>query len=267
MRCIFCKSSTVNCKSVEHIVPESLGNKEHILPVGWVCDKCNNYLACNVEAPFLNSWYGRNSRFEMRVASKRGKVPPVTGIHVQSKTKIDVYVDNDDDLGICSASGENEKQFIRNIMTNTHGTLCIPVAELPAQDYNTARFIGKVSLEAFAYQCMNVPSANKEIVDQIELDELRNYVRQGKPGFIWPVHMRRIYPADFRFFDGLSHYEILHEWVVMPLISDSSRYEYYVVIAIFGIEYVINLGNPELNSFHRWLKDNNNASFLYTGKK
>ena len=29
-----------NSKSIEHIIPESLGNKSFILPLGFVCDKC-----------------------------------------------------------------------------------------------------------------------------------------------------------------------------------------------------------------------------------
>jgi len=45
MRCIFCKNPSDNSVSVEHIIPESLGNISHILPKGWVCDTCNNYIA------------------------------------------------------------------------------------------------------------------------------------------------------------------------------------------------------------------------------
>lgn len=40
--CIFCHKDSSNSKSIEHIIPESLGNKEHILPNGYVCDICNN---------------------------------------------------------------------------------------------------------------------------------------------------------------------------------------------------------------------------------
>ena len=49
MRCLFCKQDSSNTKSVEHIIPESLGNKTLILPRGYVCDKCNNYFAIKVE--------------------------------------------------------------------------------------------------------------------------------------------------------------------------------------------------------------------------
>ena len=52
VRCIFCKTKSSACVSVEHIIPESLGNTQHILPRGWVCDSCNNYMATKVEKPF-----------------------------------------------------------------------------------------------------------------------------------------------------------------------------------------------------------------------
>lgn len=234
-----------------------------------MCDNCNNYLARKVEAPFLNSWYGRNSRFEMRVPSKRGKVPPATGLHAQSRSKVDLYVDEGGSFGICSAPGENETRFVESVATNTHGTLYIPAAEFPPQNYESARFIGKVALEVLAYRFMDVPGWNEEVVDKTELDELRDYVRKGRPGFVWPVHMRRIYPPDFLFVDGtFPSHEVLHEWDILPIptTSGSQGAEYYAVIAIFGVEYAINLGGPELDGFHQWLKDNHNASFLYTKK-
>ena len=53
MRCLFCKKDSDETKSIEHIVPESLGNKSFVLPLGYVCDKCNNYFALRVEKPFM----------------------------------------------------------------------------------------------------------------------------------------------------------------------------------------------------------------------
>ncbi len=35
MKCLFCKQSSADTKSVEHIVPESLGNTTFILPFVW----------------------------------------------------------------------------------------------------------------------------------------------------------------------------------------------------------------------------------------
>ena len=39
--------------------------------------------------------------------------------------------------------------------------------------------------------------------------------------------------------------------------------EVYAVIAIFGVEYVINLGGPELDGYEKWRKWNGECSYLY----
>ena len=72
-RCIFCGNDSSNSKSVEHIVPESFGNKCIILKKGIVCDKCNNYFARKVEQPFLESEPIRILRQELQLENKRRK--------------------------------------------------------------------------------------------------------------------------------------------------------------------------------------------------
>jgi hypothetical protein len=51
MRCPFFKSDSTASRSIEHIIPESLGNMTQILPPGVVCDGCNNYFSRKVEGP------------------------------------------------------------------------------------------------------------------------------------------------------------------------------------------------------------------------
>lgn len=53
MNCLFCKRDSSTSRSVEHVIPESLGNKEYVLPRGMVCDKCNQYFAIKIEKPLL----------------------------------------------------------------------------------------------------------------------------------------------------------------------------------------------------------------------
>lgn len=60
---------------MEHIVPESLGNVEHVLPVGAVCDGCNQYFARKVERPLLESPLFRFLRANMAIPNKRGRIP------------------------------------------------------------------------------------------------------------------------------------------------------------------------------------------------
>jgi len=48
-RCIFCLSITEIFTSIEHIIPESLGNNKLILPIGYVCDKCNHEILSTLD--------------------------------------------------------------------------------------------------------------------------------------------------------------------------------------------------------------------------
>jgi hypothetical protein len=270
MHCIFCKNKSDNSKSKEHIVPESLGNEKHILPPGWVCDSCNNYLSRKIEAPFLETWYGTTSRFEMGIPSKKGRIPMATGFHPQSRSLVNLLMDKDG-LSFFAANQKDESRFIKSIREQKKGSIYIPAAGDPELSYETARFIGKVGLEILAYKWMNIEDWNEQVVNRIELNELRSYVRQGKPGFVWPVHIRRIYPANHEFSDKIDpSFQVLHEWDILfiPASSKSDEVfgEFYAVIAILGIEYAINLGGPELDGYIRWLKDNENKSYLYIEK-
>lgn len=269
MRCIFCKDNSEKSISKEHIIPESLGNKEHILPPGWVCDSCNNYLSRKVEAPFLETWYGTSSRFEMGIPNKKGRIPIGTGFHPQSRSIVNLMIDKDGS-SIFSAQGEDEERFIYSIISQRRGTLYVPSAGDLELSYETARFIGKIGLEILAYRCVDIEGWNDEVVDKIELDELRNYVRRGKPGFIWPINIRRIYSADHKFSNEIdAAFEVLHEWDILfiPSAQASEGGEFYAIVAILGVEYAINLGGPELDGYLQWLKENGEQSYLYINKK
>lgn len=55
-KCIFCLRSDRTFCSTEHVIPQSLGNDELVLPVGWVCDSCNQHFGTEIEAKALHSW-------------------------------------------------------------------------------------------------------------------------------------------------------------------------------------------------------------------
>lgn len=260
MRCIFCKSDSEGSVSVEHIIPESLGNKDHILPRGWVCDGCNNYLATKVEKPFLDSLYGRNSRAIMSVPNKRGRIPTAEGWHAQSRTRIEVLTVPGEGVSVGAAPGENESRWVESLQKNTKGTIYIPTPDTPELNEVTVRFIAKVALEVLAFRCLDEIGWNDELVDKPDLDEIRRYVRRGISNLFWPVHIRRLYAQDFLFSeDANEQYQVLHEFDILHTPTE----ECYAVIAIFGIEYVINLGGPELDGYYAWLKTNGGKSPLY----
>jgi hypothetical protein len=260
MRCIFCKTDSSSSNSIEHIIPQSLGNTEYVLPRGWVCDRCNNYFSRKIEKPFLESLYGTVSRFEMQVPNKKGRIPPVIGFHAESGSRVAMFYDATDGSRCVGVDeGEDESRWIAAVKGRKKGTLYFPRPEIPRGDYVTARFIAKVALEVLAFRCLDLTGWNDEIVEKIELDEIRHYVRVGNPRLIWPVHIRQIYERGHMFVDGSRSYQVLHEWTIL----NTQQGEFFVIVAIFGVEYSINLGGPELKGYLNWLEQNESRSPLY----
>lgn len=52
--CIYCLTTEGSFTSEEHVIPESLGNDELVLPKGYVCDKCNNEALSELDEYLIN---------------------------------------------------------------------------------------------------------------------------------------------------------------------------------------------------------------------
>jgi len=122
-----------------------------------------------------------------------------------------------------------------------------------------SRFLAKVALEILAARFLSVLDGLDDVIDKCELDELRNYARLGSFPKLWPFYTRVIYPERKLFVDGAQRYEILHEFNLLY----TESHELYSVVVIFGIEYVINMGEPSLEGYIDWLKKNNYKSPLH----
>lgn len=159
-------------------MPESLGNEEHILPRGWVCDSCNNYFARKVEKPFLENHYAVESRFRRMVPSKNGRYPALRGMHLQSLSKIELsYKDGDPRNGIEVDFSERGRRRLLDMKPGEEGAFIIPHVPEPCNDITTARFVAKIGLEVLAFRLKDVPGANEELVAKCELDQIRVYAR------------------------------------------------------------------------------------------
>jgi hypothetical protein len=73
--CLFCRESDGGFTSVEHIFPESLGNKEVILPAGVVCDRCNHQVLSSLDAALCDFGPIAMLRTVYGIESKGGKRP------------------------------------------------------------------------------------------------------------------------------------------------------------------------------------------------
>lgn len=257
MICIFCKQPSDRSKSVEHIIPESLGNTEHVLPKGVVCDSCNNYFARKIEKPALESPLFLGQRARQMIPTKRRRVPELPACIFIDSSPIELGVNiSDGSIGVIRES--EETKLIRHIRSIKHGRLYMPLSH-DIDENILARFIAKMALEILAEKALSIGCVD-EVIDNDGLDLIRTFARRGTTSEQWPVHRRTIYPEGHHFTDtGDTPYQVLHEY--MLLYTDTN--ELYAVIAILGIEYAINFGGPEIEGYEGWLHDHEGRSPLY----
>jgi len=259
MGCIFCKQNTETSVSVEHIIPESLGNKEHILPKGIVCDRCNNYFANKIERPMLDIPYFISARNRMAVENKKGRVPKDWGMLMSPwGSKVELYHEADKNKGI----GVLDEQTFQWLSKQRKFTMIVPMnANPPNENIFISKFLGKVAIEAFAKIGLGLDGGIDDVTHNIGLDPLRNYVRYGNGPKLWPYNMRQLYAEDQRFLDKgvINDFEVLHEYQLFQ----TSPNIWHLVLIIFGIEFCINLCDPTCLDYDAWLQAHNYDSPLY----
>ncbi|HWY38642.1 MAG TPA: HNH endonuclease [Bacteroidia bacterium] len=259
MRCLFCKQSSGQSKSVEHIVPESLGNKEHVLPVGVVCDQCNNYFAVKIEKKVLETEFFKNLRFRNGLESKKGRIPP--GIASFPKTRYHGAISFDDKESKTRINVDVNEETFKLIMSGEIKQLYVPFNfAYPENNQAVSRMLGKIALEIFALRFIEEQTSLNHLIDEEQLDPLRNYVRFNPKNENWIYHVRKIYQEDEQFYmvDGKS-VDMVFECDYLA----TELFELYFVIAFKGIEFVLNMAGSCVDGYMDWLKQNNNRSPLY----
>jgi hypothetical protein len=73
--CLFCRRRDREFSSVEHVFPETLGNKDKVLPVGVVCDRCNHEVLSCLDAALCDFAPVAMLRTIYGIESKSGKRP------------------------------------------------------------------------------------------------------------------------------------------------------------------------------------------------
>lgn len=228
-----------------------------MLPRGVVCDRCNNYFARKVEAPFVESPAIKDLRFYQELENKRGRVPSITGLITPGIPAVVTRFPREN-----LTSVEVSPDGLRAISSRPNGRLIVPLTGPTPSDSVIARFLAKVALESMAQRLVNFPEGLAYLCDEQQLDLLRNYARMGSAN-VWPVHVRTIYGADDYSVDVTGRrIQIAHEsdFLVTPM------GEWYFVLAIFGVEFAINIGDPSTEGYVQWLEANQDLSPLYTEK-
>ena len=258
MRCLFCKSNSSTSRSLEHIIPESLGNHTQTLPPGVVCDKCNNYFAREVEKPFLETEAIRLLRFHQVIPNKRGRVAPLAGV-IMPGFPARVHLHKELQY---APSIETSFEALEHVLRQRSGMLIMPAESDLPDGLVVSRFLAKVALEAMAQRLVDYPEGIEYLADEPQLDLMRNHARKGEISS-WPYYSRRIYNTNATWqMDNATDPQVIHESDI--LLTDWN--EWFFVLAIFGLELTINYGGPDIGGYERWLAEHDNVSPLYWGK-
>jgi hypothetical protein len=257
MRCVFCKTNSSRSKSREHIIPESLGNISHILPPGVVCDSCNNYFSREVEKPFLDSDAVRLLRLEQSIPSKKGKIPSVNGViePIHANATLTRFRTGGEWTGVLDVP----YQAIPSLLALKEGKLLFPASAPPPSDRIVSRFLAKVAIEVVASRLLAAFGDAEHLVDEQQLDLIRDHARRGMHPD-WPFHVREIYNRNKKWTESDGReLQTVHEYDLLM----TTWGEIFFVVAIFGAEFTINYGGPEIDGYRRWLCENNDRSPLY----
>lgn len=214
MECIFCHKDSSTSKSIEHIIPESLGNTDYLLPNGYVCDECNHYFAIKVEKKLLSQPYFVSMRSRNGILTKKGKFVREKMIFPSVLKSCEVEMRTTKNGLIASFNDMELYELIETGKVRTMIGLYIPESEYP--NAIMSRFLAKCAYEYFLFimgkekydLCVKEVLGSKIDI----LKDLREYARYGT-GKDWQYNQRRIYSEGDCFINQSENnlYEILHE--------------------------------------------------------
>lgn len=168
--CIFCKAEGP-FSSVEHIVPESMGNDILILEKGWVCDNCNNICSKFEEKVMSNSILGIE-RCRLGVVTKK-KRPAKAWTH-----GITWYSEPTKERNIVSVEVRGNKCPVLWNRSSNCGKIVIPLHDKSC--IHISKLLLKMGLEIIAVgQFYGIIGLNRDF------QEAKQYVI-GKDNNIWP---------------------------------------------------------------------------------
>lgn len=261
MRCIFCKTRSDNATSIEHVIPQSLGNTRYVLPRGMICDRCNNYIARKIEQPLLAHESFRNLRAWYRIPNKRGRHASLYGVIPGL------------DLAVNFRIGEHGPELqaerggdVAAIQAHLQGadpealtTVLFP-RDMRPPEREMSRLLAKIALEVVALRMSPDPALVERLIDDEHWDRIRRWVRYGDNADQWPYHMRTVYPEE-----ALMTHPTKREWVQAGYLIDlllTRRREHFIVLILYGYEFALNVGGPSIKGYEEWLTENGGISPL-----
>jgi hypothetical protein len=212
-----------------------------------------------VEKPFLESDVVRSLRFEQALISKRGKIPTLAGIitPVLAPAVVTRHA-----TGPFLASVAVPEAALPDIARMPVGQIVFSAPPGHPSGAVVSRLLAKIAVEVMASRLLRVPGGTEYLVSESQLDPIRNHARRGDTPN-WPYHVRSIYHRNKKWTEKSGRdVQVVHEFDVLA----TEWGEWFLVVAIFGTEFAINYGGPEIDGYLRWLEEHNYGSPLYSGR-
>ena len=180
MKCFFCKSDTFDSKSVEHIIPESLGNKQYILGKGIVCDNCNNYFSREIEGPVQSYEDIRRLMALEDIRSKKGKRRSTTVLFGGEECQLDVTNINGEETILLGISPEMVQKLYEGKLPEIALLKGVNFYKFK-DDYLFSRFLCKIAIECLVYNFILYDKYDEieALVTNEIYKEIINFVRIG----------------------------------------------------------------------------------------
>jgi hypothetical protein len=167
MICIFCDKGN-NAKSIEHIVPESLGNQDYIMPKHSVCDGCNTRFS-KFEDKALTNTVLVMERARKGVVTKKGN-------NVKGRVnELTIEGNENFEKNIIVVQGLNSENFTEDPQTK-RGQLFIK--SFDKSEVATSKFLLKIGLES-------IYKSRKDILRKYDFTDLKNFLVL-KSNVNWP---------------------------------------------------------------------------------
>lgn len=229
MSCLFCIIGT-DFNTVEHIIPESLGNDELILK-GEVCDKCQNFFS-HIENYVLSKTPIGFWRTFLGIKTKGRKLPSVdfTKRAVTKGVFPDSHKQHDDIGFIAHDDFSTELKISKSIndYINDIGEGRLQYVITPKVIFELGRFLGKIGLELICVQ-------DSVFARSSDFNEIRKYVRQGSQKELWAIfHASSGKIEDLFLYEQVE--DVLKEDVVCYSYSLKQIGKYIVLNLIVGID-------------------------------
>lgn len=227
--CIICDNPN-QAKSVEHIVPESFGNKDYVMEKNNICDSCNSRFA-KFEGKALTNTVFVMERARFGIETKKGK-------NVKGKIgELTIKGDEKFRKDLVTVKGLNKENFKKFDPSTRIGELI--VKGFDKSEVATSRMLLKIGIEALF-------TSRRKIFEKYDFTELKGYLTNKTNedwGFITASKEHGKFISIPRFYKKYK----LNGINCKLRVFERSRNELLFKFQYGGISMIINLLNRKLD--------------------